>query len=395
MELEGIATKIERPERTEPLAYALFAHCFTCTKDSLAAARISRALTRHGFAVLRFDFTGLGGSDGDFSDTNFSSNVDDILAVVEYMRTHLAAPKLLIGHSLGGAAILNAAGHVPEAQAIVTLGAPSDPEHLSRIIKGKEDTLEKTGEAQVDLGGRPFVIKKQFIDDLRQQDVLMRLGELGKALLILHSPVDETVSIDNARKIYEAAMHPKSFISLAGANHLLTNPTDADYVADVISAWASRYVELDTVEPPPKGEDGVVIIQESQRGKLEQDIVNGPHYMVSDEPANVGGNNAGPTPYGLLLASLGACTSMTLRMYANLKKLPLDRVTVTLRHDKVHAKDCEECETQTGKIDRIERELTLEGSLNDEQRKMLMTIADKCPVHKTLHSEVSMKTILK
>ncbi len=387
----ALAARLDLPP-TAPIAYALFAHCFTCSKDSLAAARISAALVEHGFGVLRFDFTGLGGSAGDFANTNFSSNVADLVAAAAWLREHHQAPRVLIGHSLGGAAVLAAAGQIAEAAAVATIGAPFDPGHVQHLLGSAAAEIAATGEAEVTLVGRKFRIRKQFLDDLAANGNGERIGHLRKALLVFHSPRDTTVDIENAARIYAAARHPKSFVSLDTADHLLTGKADAAYVAAVLAAWAGRYVNATAAVPAPPPATGEVTVMETLEGRFTQDITAGAYHLRADEPATAGGNDSGFTPYDLLLASLGACTSMTLRMYAEQKKWPLERVTVQLRHNKIHAKDCAECETREGKIDRIEREIRLTGNLDAAQRARLMEIADKCPIHRTLHSEVLIKT---
>ncbi|MEL6547267.1 MAG: bifunctional alpha/beta hydrolase/OsmC family protein, partial [Myxococcota bacterium] len=335
-----------------------------------------------------------GNSQGDFAHTNFSSNVQDLLAAVSYMREHLEAPAIMIGHSLGGAATLMAAGDVPECRAVATIGAPHDPKHVEHLFSGSIDRIEEQGEAEVSIGGRAFKIQKQFIDDLRQHNVDERIGSLKRALLVFHSPVDELVSIDNARDIYLAAKHPKSFITLDQADHLLRNPADASYVASVLSAWAARYLDRDdrpdTLAPQ---ENGTVVVRETDVGKFQQEIRVGAHVaMFSDEPESVGGNDTGPGPYDFLLAGLGACTSMTMRMYADHKKWPMERVTVSLRHEKKYVEDATQFDQPT-KIDHIDRRIKIEGSdLDEKQRARLLEIADRCPVHRTLHSPVVVNT---
>lgn len=377
---------------SEPRAYALFAHCFTCSKDLKAVSRISRALVERGIAVLRFDFTGLGESAGDFADSNFSSNLEDLLAAADYLRRNHRAPELLIGHSLGGAAMLVAASKVPESVAVATLGAPSDTGHLRDTLLRSAPELAEEAEAEVVLAGRKFRIRRQLLEDLEDHKVLAAVRELGRPLLVCHSPVDEVVDVDHARRIYEAAQHPKSYLSLDQADHLLIrDPQDARWIAEMLAAWSSRY--LDAAEKPAVAElpHGVVEVGSGDRG-FEQTVRAGNHLLLADEPESAGGGDAGPTPYDLLLAALGACTNMTLRMYADHKGLSLASVDTRLRHEKIHARDCEECESTSGKIDRIDREITLHGDLDEAQRQRLMEIADRCPVHRTLTSETVIRS---
>ncbi|HYC45226.1 MAG TPA: bifunctional alpha/beta hydrolase/OsmC family protein [Burkholderiales bacterium] len=383
----ALAARLELPAG-EPRAYAIFAHCFTCSKDSKGAVYIGQALAARGIGVLRFDFTGLGQSGGTFAESTFSSNVEDIVCAANFLRERYAAPEILIGHSLGGAAILAAAGRIAEARAVATLGAPFEPSHVEHLLKNREELATK-GEATVDIGGRPFQIRREFLDDLRRHDPAKNIAALGKALLVLHSPQDTVVTIDNASKIFLAAKHPKSFVSLDRIDHLVTKQDDAAYVGEVVAAWASRYLP-----PAPEQEPvpGVRVIEAGQGSKFAQEIYAGRHRLRADEPASAGGTDTGPNPYDLLAAALGACTAMTVRMYAERKQIPLARVSVDLKHGKVHAADCESCETREGKIDRIDRVVTLEGDLDDAQRAKLLEIADKCPVHRTLHSEVWINT---
>lgn len=394
---QKLAALIELPAAT-PRAYALFAHCFTCSKDIFAATRIASGLAERGIAVLRFDFTGLGASEGEFANTNFSSNLADLVAAADYMRAHLAAPKLLIGHSLGGAAVLAGAARIPEAVAIATIAAPADPAHLKHLLGPKVAEIESLGEAEVTIAGRPFRIKRQFLDDIAQHRLADAIAHLGKALVVFHAPLDEVVSIDNAAQIFLAAKHPKSFISLDQADHLLRRREDAEYVAEVLAAWASRYIgaapemaPAGLEVPAPVGE-GEVVVAETRVGRFTQAIAVGRHRLAADEPEEAGGNDTGPGPYDYLLAGLGACTSMTLRLYAEHKNLPLERVIVRLTQNKIYATDCEECETKEGKIDQIERDIELVGPLDATQRQRLLEIADKCPVHRTLQSEVRILT---
>ncbi|OQW55623.1 MAG: osmotically inducible protein C [Proteobacteria bacterium SG_bin9] len=388
---QQLAAVLDMPAQ-KPLAFALFAHCFTCGKDVLAAKRVADALTMHGIAVLRFDFTGLGASEGEFANSHFSSNVADLVKAADHLRETHEAPALLIGHSLGGAAVLAAAEAVPEAKLVATIAAPSDPEHVTGMFKDHIDTIRKHGEGQVQLAGRPFRIKREFLDDVANQRLAERIGKLRRALLIFHSPTDNTVGIDNASEIFLAAKHPKSFIALPGADHLLSQKKDSAYVAGMIATWAMRYLDAQPQEQPAPTEPGFVTVQETRNGKFQQLVSVGPHRLIADEPVAVGGNDSGPGPYDYLLAGLGACTSMTMRMYAERKALPVERITVTLSHKKIHAADCDECETKEGKIDRIERVIAMEGQLDAEQRAKLMEIADKCPVHRTLESEIKVVT---
>jgi putative redox protein len=388
-----LAAALDMPER-EPLAYALFAHCFTCGKDVLAARRIALALAAKGIAVLRFDFTGLGSSEGDFANSTFSSNVADLVRAANHLRETRTAPAILIGHSLGGAAVLAAAEKIPDARAVVSIAAPSDPAHVTGLFKDRIEDIRRQGKVEVSLAGRPFHISSEFLDDIAEHNLMTQVTNLHKALLIMHSPTDDTVGIDNATRIFVAAKHPKSFVSLAGADHLLTGRHDAAYVADVIAAWATRY--LDPAAPEQAVDLGEaprnVAVRETRNSKFQQTISIGPHRLLADEPVGASGEDSGPGPYDFLLAGLGACTSMTMRLYAERKSLPLERVTVTLKHSRIHAEDCAECETKAGMLDQIDRVIAMEGELDTEQRRKLMEIADKCPVHRTLTSEVRIVT---
>ena len=392
---QSLAALLELPDR-EPVATALFAHCFTCGKDNLAAKRIAETLARRGIAVLRLDFTGLGMSEGEFANTDFSSNVADLVAAADHLRKTRRAPALLIGHSLGGAAVLAAAGRVPEARAVATIAAPSDPAHVTGLFKDQVEEIRARGEVEVALAGRPFRIRREFLDDVAEQKTIEAVVGLRKALLVLHSPTDDTVGIDNASKIFLAARHPKSFVSLADADHLLSRRGDAIYAADVIAAWAGRYLEA-AARPEAAVTDATprpVVVTETRDSTFQQDVVIGPHRMLADEPVAAGGRDSGPGPYEFLLAGLGACTAMTLRLYAERKKLALRRVSVTLRHAKIHAADCADCETREGLLDRIDRTIALDGDLADAERARLLEIADKCPVHRTLTSEIDIRTAL-
>lgn len=388
----ALAARLDSPAGA-PRACAVFAHCFTCSKETKAAATISAALAEHGFAVLRFDFTGLGGSEGDFANTNFSSNVDDLVAAADFLRREHRAPALLVGHSLGGTAMLAAAARIPEAVAVATLGSPFEPEHVLRLLKDSVETIDARGDARVEIAGRDFRIKKQFLDDIRGRKIGGALAQLGKALMVMHSPRDTIVDIDNAAKIFTAARHPKSFVSLDPADHLISRREDALYAGQLLAAWALRYA-APAPEALPAPQAGEVLVRETREGKFTNQVFVGSHVIRADEPVAAGGLDAGLSPYDLLCASLGACTAMTLRLYADLKSIPLERVSVELKHDKIHAADCAECETREGRIDRIERLIALEGNLEPQHRARLLEIADKCPVHRTLHSEILIRTRL-
>ena len=388
---DTLVGSLEQPSSGPSRGVALFAHCFSCGKNVLAASRVSRDLRDRGFTVLRFDFTGLGESEGDFADTNFSTNIDDLRAAIDAMRQQNMAPEILIGHSLGGAAVLYLADEIEEVKLVATIGAPSEARHVVHLFDEPAlQQIEETGQAEVSLGGRPFTIKKQFIDDVTETSVLKKLRSSRKPLLICHSPIDNVVSIDNAEKIYQAAKHPKSFVSLDGADHLLSEKDDAAFVSAVVASWAARYLGLFENEksaPTPNADHhgGVTV---TERNKVfTQDIVAGPHQLVADEPQSAGGDDLGVTPYDLLLAALGACTSMTLRMYANKKGLDVNNIQVKLQHNRIDAADCETCEDQPGKVDQIRRLIRIDGDITEAQRKRMLEIASMCPVHRTLHNQ--------
>ncbi len=386
-----LAARLDLPEGPH-LATALFAHCFTCGKDIPAARRISARLAAMGIAVLRFDFTGLGHSEGEFENTTFSSNVDDLLAACAALDERGMSPSLLIGHSLGGAAVLKAAPQMESVKGVVTIGAPFDPDHVTHNFNDALPEIIEKGVAAVNLGGRPIRIGKEFIEDVAAGQLTPAIGGLKAALLVLHGPRDAIVGIENASEIFLAARHPKSFVTLDNADHLLTRAADAEYAAEVIAAWAGRYLDLTPPAPPPGLPEGILRVSEADPKGFLQDIQNGPHHhIVADEPLAYGGTNRGLTPYGLVSAGLGACTSMTIRMYARRKGWPLTHVSVDVTHDKVHAQDAE---AGGPKIDRFERVIHLEGDLDADQREKLLEIADKCPVHKTLEHDNEIATRL-
>lgn len=380
-----------------PMSIALFAHCFSCGKDLRAARRVAAQLTAQGIAVFRFDFTGLGRSGGDFADSNFSTNVGDLLAAADWLRQSWGPPELLVGHSLGGSAVIAAAPHIPEVQAVATIGAPADPAHVAHLFEGSLDAIAEQGEAAISIGGRTFTIKQQFIDDIAASQLEPNLASLGAALLVLHAPDDAIVDVSNADVIIGAATGPRSFMTLDGADHLMSDPAQADRAGSLITAWAGHYLKShvtgsdDVLVPAAEGE---VVVAERGTGAFAQVIrVAQRHALLADEPIGIG-DDTGPAPYDFLLAALGSCTSMTVRMYADRKGWPLEDVAVRLRHGKVHAQDCATCETETGRVDVIERELVITGDLTDEQRAKLLAIADRCPVHRSLESETMITTEL-
>ena len=379
----------------QPRAFVLFAHCFTCGKDLRMAARMASRMADHGLAVLRFDLTGLGESEGNFADTTFSSNLGDLRAAVDFLRREYEAPQILVGHSLGGAAMLAIASEIPESVAVATIGAPFEPAHVRKLFAQAHEQLGREGEATVDIGGRPFKIRTDFVADLERHDNAQRISQLKRALLVLHSPQDNIVGIEHASRIFAAARHPKSFVSLDGSDHLLSKAGDAEYAATTIAAWASRYLAEAATRSAPStaapAHEPEVRAHMGARG-FAVELRAGAHRMVADEPRELGGEDSGPTPYHFLLSGLGACTAMTLRMYAQRKAWPLEGVDVVLRHGRVHAKDCEDCESTSGRVDIIEREIVLSGPLAPEQHKRLIEIANKCPVHRTLENEIKVRT---
>jgi uncharacterized OsmC-like protein/alpha/beta superfamily hydrolase len=394
---QTLAGRIDLPVTGEPLAFALYAHCFTCGKDLRAIGRISQTLALHGLATLRFDFAGLGESEGEFEETNFSSNVADYLAASAFLAEEYAAPELLIGHSLGGSVAMAAARSVKESRAVVSIAAPSSPAHIKRHIAEDLDEIVERGSARVDLAGRPFTLTNEFISDIESVDLAKSVAGMRRPLLVVHSPIDNTVGIENALEILDNARHPKSFLSLDGADHLISDEEDAVYAAEMIATWATRYLTADLADhsqpdfiaSAPKSVTTVRI-----EGGFRTDVISNGFPLVADEPRSVGGTNAGPTPYDYLLTALGACTAMTLRMYADRKNWPLETVTVQLTHRKVHARDCVDSDLDTGYVDHVKREIFLGSDLDQAQAQRLVEIADRCPVHKTLHGEVVVSTSL-
>ncbi len=391
-----LAARLDLPIDEKPSAYAIFAHCFTCTKNFNAVVNIDRALARYGIGVLRFDFTGLGESEGDFSETNFSTNVADLVAAADFLQENYEAPKLLIGHSLGGAAVIQAASKIPSVLALTTIAAPADLSDLAHFLgERSRESLEAGGEATINFSGKEFKIRKQFLENLEQNRMKDALAELKTPLMVFHSPADQVVPIENAARIFAAAHHPKSFVSLDSADHLLSNREDSLYVGSVLGAWAARYLGIPREAPGKRDLSDNRIVARTGKIGYQTEIIAGGHSLIADEPIAVGGAGTGPNPYDLLVAALGACTGMTLRMYADRKKLPLDSVTVRLRHRKIHAEDCAGCEAASRKIDFIEREIDLEGDLDEPTRRRLLEIADRCPVHRTLKSATKIESRLK
>jgi putative redox protein len=376
------------------LATALFAHCFTCGKDIAAARRIAARLAAMGIAVLRFDFTGLGHSEGEFENTSFSSNVDDLIAAATWLAQEDMPPSMMIGHSLGGAAVIKAAGMLDGIKAVATIGAPFDPSHVTHHFEDALPEIAANGTAKVCLGGRPFTIGKAFVEDTGNDVLKDALRHMKAALLVMHAPLDAVVSVDSAAQIFMAAKHPKSFISLDGADHLVSASEDAEYAADVIATWSERYITRAQPAPPIGVPEGVVRVSEADRDGYLQDVTTGSHvHLLADEPLAYGGKNMGMSPYGFLTAGLGACTSMTIRMYARRKDWPLDHVAVDVSHNKVHAQDA--ATGTEAKIDSFLRVITLSGEdLSQEQRERLLEIADRCPVHRTLERTSNVETEL-
>ncbi len=389
---QTLSGRLELPADQHPHNFAIFAHCFTCTKNLSAVKNVSRSLTSRGFGVLRFDFTGLGESDGDFEDTNFSGNVEDLIAASQFLESNYMPPALLIGHSLGGAAVIFAASELASVKAVATVGAPSNPEHVKHLFGNSIEEIKVTGYASVSLSGRPFTIKKQFLEDLETKSLSDVVRNFDKALLVMHSPLDTTVGILNAEEIYKAARHPKSFVSIDGADHLLMQKHDSIYVGEVIAGWARRYVEIPEQENLSTKHQVIASLDKEDGFTTSMKVGN--HFMIADEPTSYGGNDFGPSPYELVSAGLSACTAMTIQMYAKRKDWDLKNVEVHTSYSKSHAEDTQDCENDSAKIDTFNREIKLEGILDEKQIKRILQIADKCPVHKTLHSDIQVITKL-
>jgi uncharacterized OsmC-like protein/alpha-beta hydrolase superfamily lysophospholipase len=395
---EQLSGRVEHPDGPT-LATAVFAHCFTCSKDLRAARRVSRALADRGIAVLSYDFAGLGSSEGDFAATTFSSDIDDLVAAARHLTETMQPPSLLVGHSLGGAAVLMAAARLPGIEAVASIGAPADVSHVRHLFDDDVETIRAKGQAIVSLAGRPFPISAAFVDDLSEHHLTETVRSLDAALLFLHAPMDDTVGVDNARRLFEAARHPKSFISLADADHLLRDEADASYVAEVIASWAGRYLpavgssaaRVRSPRPPGSYDDDTTSARTGS-GLTTQVSTRGFHLMA-DEPSAFGGGEVGPTPYDYLAAALASCTSMTLRMYADRKGLPLEQVTTEVRYDRVHAEDCAACEHTEGRVERFTRTVALHGDLEPAARDRLLAIATRCPVHRTLDGQIEVHTI--
>jgi putative redox protein len=386
-----IAGILHLPDTGEIRAYALFAHCFTCTKNINSATNIAGALAKQGIATLNFDFTGLGASKGDFADSTFSTDIEDLIDAAQFLQHNYRAPQLLVGHSLGGTAVLAASKSIPSANAIVSIASPANPSHILHLLENHLDELKEKGEATLDLAGRPFTFNQGFVDDANAHSIDFR--SLGKALMVLHSPQDTTVSIDEASKIFGQAMHPKSFVSLDRMDHLLVKSEDARYVGNILAAWAERYLDVEELEVLDVGDDGVYVNGKTAESFLCHVGASG-HDLLADEPISIGGTNLGPTPYDYLAGGLGACTAMTLNMYARLKKLDVTDVGVLVEHDRIHAEDCVDCEKQNGKIDVFTRTISISGNIDEQVRQRMLQIADRCPVHKTLENEIKIETKL-
>jgi len=390
---EVLSARIDFPDSQKVKTYALFAHCFTCNKSLSAIRNISKALNQKGIAVMRFDFTGLGGSQGDFSDTNFSSNISDLIFAAQYLKQEYGPPQIIVGHSLGGAASIFAASEIDSIEAVATIGAPAHPAHVQHLVADKLVEIREKGVAQVIIGERPFHIKKQFLDDLETKNMPDVLRQLRKPILVMHAPFDKVVGIDSASQIFKAAFHPKSFVSLNNADHLMSNPKDSLYVGNTIAAWASHYINLkDDNETKPDTENVAAVIDDYPGYTV--DLYTKNHHWLADEPKNLGGNDLGPNPYDLLASALGACTSITLKMYAERKKWNLTKVITDVKFSKIHQRDSEGYEQKDSLIQHFEVHIDIEGDLDETQRNRLLEIAHKCPVHKSLKGNIQIEARL-
>jgi uncharacterized OsmC-like protein/alpha/beta superfamily hydrolase len=387
-----LSARLYLPLDEPPRFYAIFAHCFTCSKNFKAVSNISNTLSQLGIAVLSFDFTGLGNSEGDFEETGFSSNVDDLLAAADFLEKKYEAPKLLIGHSLGGSAVIFAAAELDYVEAVVTIGSPANPKHVKKLFESDIATIKKEGSAKVNIGGRSFKIKNDFVEDLESKNLPDLISKIRKAFLFLHSPQDQIVDISNAAELYQNAHHPKSFVSLDGADHLLSDEIESKYAGELISTWSKKYLPEEIRENDIKGHQVKVrLFGDSYTSEVKTPY----HHLLADEPKDVGGANLGPTPYDLLMASLGTCTVMTLKMYAERKGWDLKEIVVYMDHDKVHKEDSEDFDKKGSKVSRFTRSLEIKGDLNEEMKEKLLEIANKCPVHRTLHEDIIIETKFK
>lgn len=390
----ALYAQLELPANQKPKHYAIFAHCFTCTSSLSAVRNISRALTNYGFGVMRFDFTGLGKSEGEFAESHFSANVDDLITVSEFMAKNYSAPSLLVGHSLGGAAVLTAATKLDAVKAIATIGAPATVSHVKHLFSQEANALKEGELTKINIGGRPFNINPEFVENFDKTDLPSIVKQLRKPLLIMHSPIDTIVGIKNAEQIYHNAHHPKSYVTLDNADHLLSESQDSQYAGTVIGAWVQRYFEATPQMQLQTHNEQVVGYLNLKEDNFTTSIQTQHHSMIADEPASIGGDDFGPSPYEYLSASLVACTAMTLKMYAARKQWDLQEVLVYVSHSRKHSDDLGiELEKPTF-LDHMSKKIKLIGALDDKQRHRLKEIASKCPVHKTLAGNVIFDTIL-
>ncbi|MFT4780963.1 MAG: putative OsmC-like protein/pimeloyl-ACP methyl ester carboxylesterase [Psychroserpens sp.] len=385
---------LELPANQKPNYFAIFAHCFTCSSSLSAVRNISRALTNHGFGIVRFDFTGLGRSEGEFADSHFSANVDDLIAVSDFIKEHYEAPSLLVGHSLGGAAVLVAASKLDNIKAVATVGAPATISHVKHLFSHGIDDIKNKGRVAVNIGGRPFKIDEEFVSDFDKTDLPAVVKALRKPLLILHSPTDTIVGIKNAEQLYNNAHHPKSFVTLDDADHLLSKTRDSSYAGDIIGAWVKRYFPQQENKMLDTSGEQLVAHLNLKEDNFTTTIQTAKHNFIADEPDSVGGDDFGPSPYDFISAGLAACTVMTLKIYAERKKWDLQEVYAHITYSKKHSDDLMLDVDKPTRIDHLSKKLTFIGDLDESQRQRLKEIASKCPVHKTLQSEVIIDTEL-